>query len=177
MQQEAQKSDQIRIRSRAYCNPFQGFEGMRLADEFYFRRTSAVRLTTPRQVASYLRRVMRMDIEEFWILAFTSARDLLAADCLFRGTVDACFFHPRDVFRFACRWNAASIVVAHNHPSGNLYPSSEDQEITCRLVKASRILNLPVTDHIIVTSRGHFSFFERGLMAEDLVANHCRDNF
>lgn len=123
-----------------------------------------MQILNPQSAAEYLRRVMKRDIEEFWVLAFDSDRNLTAAECLFRGTVDACFFHPRDVFRFACRFNASSLIIAHNHPSQNPLPSNEDREITERLLRASRILSIPVVDHLIITDAASFSFLEHGLM-------------
>lgn len=123
-----------------------------------------MKITSPEQASLYLRRVMRLDVEEFWALAFDSDRNLLAADCLFRGTVDACFFHPRDVFRFACQNNASSLLIAHNHPSQNPLPSDEDRTITNKILKGAKILSIPVVDHIIITERETFSFLENGLM-------------
>lgn len=123
-----------------------------------------MRLTTPIQAASHLRRVMKLDVEEFWALAFDSDRNLLACECLFRGTVDSCFFHARDVFRFACRWNASSLLIAHNHPSGNLIPSTEDREVTVQILAAAKIFGIPVLDHLIITDKSEFSFMERGLL-------------
>lgn len=123
-----------------------------------------MKITCPDQAATYLRRVMRPDVEEFWALALDSDRNLLAAECLFRGTVDACFFHPRDVFRFACKSNAASLLVAHNHPSQNPLPSNEDRTITNTIIKAAKILSIPLVDHLIITELEIFSFLEHGLM-------------
>jgi len=123
-----------------------------------------MKITCPQQAATYLRRVMRRDVEEFWALAFDSDRNLLAADCLFRGTVDSCFFHPRDLFRFACRNNASSLLIAHNHPSQNPLPSDEDRTITNTINKASKILSIPLVDHLIITDQEIFSFLEHGLM-------------
>jgi DNA repair protein RadC len=123
-----------------------------------------MKITCPQQAATYLRRVMRRDVEEFWALAFDSDRNLLAADCLFRGTVDSCFFHPRDLFRFACRNNASSLLIAHNHPSQNPLPSDEDRTITNTINKASKILSIPLVDHLIITDQEIFSFLEHGMM-------------
>jgi DNA repair protein RadC len=123
-----------------------------------------MKISSPQQAGSYLRRVMRSDVEEFWALAFDSDLNLLASECLFRGTVDACLFHPRDVFRFACKTNASSLIVAHNHPSQNPLPSEEDRSITQRLVRAAKIFSIPVSDHLIITEKEIFSFLEYGLM-------------
>jgi DNA repair protein RadC len=125
-----------------------------------------MRISTPDQAAAYLRRVMKMDVEEFWVLALDADRNLVASECLFRGTVDACFFHPRDVFRFACRWNASSLLIAHNHPSGNLIPSDDDLRITKDVLAASELLSIPVVDHLVVTKKEAFSFVERGLWSQ-----------
>lgn len=125
-----------------------------------------MKISSPQQAGSYLRRVMRSDVEEFWAMAFDSDRNLLAAECLFRGTVDSCFFHPRDVFRFACRTNAASLIVAHNHPSQNPLPSMEDEDITRTVLQAADIMAIPVVDHLIVTNDEIFSFMASGLLAK-----------
>ncbi len=123
-----------------------------------------MQILTPNQAAEYLRRVMRPDVEEFWVLTFDSDRHLTAAECLFRGTVDACFFHPRDVFRFACKSNASSLLIAHNHPSQNPLPSREDREITATLLRAARIFSIPIIDHLIITEAEAFSFLEHGMI-------------
>jgi DNA repair protein RadC len=69
------------------------------------------------------------------------------------------------VFKVALMLNAASVIVAHNHPSGNIEPSAEDLSITKQLVEAGKILGIPLHDHIIVAERGGFmSFAERGLV-------------
>lgn len=67
------------------------------------------------------------------------------------GTVSAVSVHPRDVFREAVKRNATSIIVAHNHLSGNCEPSSDDSAFTNRLLKASEILGIPLLDHLILT--------------------------
>lgn len=68
------------------------------------------------------------------------------------GTLDASLVHPREVFEPAVSLRAASIIVAHNHPSGNLEPSREDVEITKQLVEAGKILDIQIIDHVIVTN-------------------------
>lgn len=119
-------------------------------------------ITSPEHCADFLRQFMRLDVEEFFVLAFDSERKLIAHDCLFRGSVDTCMFHPRDVFRFAIKHNAVSIIIAHNHPSDNKNPSPEDLRVTTQIVKAGKLLQIPVSDHIIVTKHDHFSFLAEG---------------
>lgn len=110
----------------------------------------------------FFRRRLRADVEEFWIATLNSDKAVTACACLFRGTVDHCLFHPRDVFRFACLHNASSMIVAHNHPSGNVEPSPEDTAITEQLLTLSLVLEVPLVDHLIISPRRYFSFLESG---------------
>jgi DNA repair protein RadC len=70
--------------------------------------------------------------------------------------------HPRDIFRFACLENASSLIVAHNHPSGDTRPSEQDLLFTRQLLRASRILQIPLLDHLILTTSGFSSFAREG---------------
>ena len=118
-------------------------------------------LSSSKTVAQFLRPEMEnSDAEEFWALALNSLCHLIRARMLFRGTVDACFIHPRDVFRFALICNASSLIVAHNHPSGICVPSQADVQLSHNLKRAGVLLQIPILDHIIVTSDSHFSFAE-----------------
>ena len=87
-----------------------------------------------------------------------------------RGLLDQCPVHPREVFREAVRQSAASIILAHNHPSGDPTPSKEDIDITLRLVEAAKILGIRVVDHVICgrpsdTTPGYVSLREENLVA------------
>jgi DNA repair protein RadC len=102
------------------------------------------------------------DTEEFWVLALGPQKTLLRSKMIFKGTVDYCLVHPRDIFRFACSENASSIIVAHNHPSGDTTPSPEDIRFTKRLLQVARIIEIPIIDHLIVTSGGFSSLLSEG---------------
>jgi DNA repair protein RadC len=80
------------------------------------------------------------------------------------GTLTASLIHPREVFAPALAARAASVLVAHNHPSGDATPSPEDCEITRRLCRAGELLGVPLLDHLIIAEEGWFSFRERGLL-------------
>lgn len=112
-----------------------------------------IELSSSRKAADYLRPLFHTKQEEFWVLALNSLKQVINKGMIFRGTVDGCNVHPRDVFRFAIESNAASIIVAHNHPSGNPSPSEMDKHITKRLMKAGQLLQLEVVDHIIVVAQ------------------------
>jgi DNA repair protein RadC len=119
-------------------------------------------LTSPYQAFHYFRKRLDVEVEEFWVVALNSEKAVIDSACLFRGTVDLCLFHPRDVFRFGYRCNAAALLVAHNHPSGNAAPSEQDRAVTQILLAAAEILQLPVLDHLIVAGKTYFSFLEAG---------------
>ena len=87
-------------------------------------------------------------------------RDLLIT----RGILNSSLVHPREVFRAAIAEAAASVIVVHNHPSGQAAPSADDRAVTAQLVEAGRILDVPVYDHVIVGGDGYFSFAEAGLL-------------
>lgn len=80
---------------------------------------------------------------------------------LFRGTVDACTVHPRDIFRFGCLQNASQLIIAHNHPSGDPQPSEPDLEFTERLIKVGWAIEIPIVDHLILTPDTYFSMAEK----------------
>jgi len=76
----------------------------------------------------------------------------------------ATLVHPREVFAAAIRHNAASIIVVHNHPSGDTEPSSDDLDVTTRLISAGNILGIEVADHVIVAEGGYTSLREAGVI-------------
>ncbi len=100
--------------------------------------------------------------EHFYLIALNS-RNWSVADVSI-GTLNANLVHPREVFAEAIKNKAASVIVAHNHPSGDPEPSEDDLEITKRLIEAGKILGIEVVDHIIVVKDGFFSFKEKKLI-------------
>jgi DNA repair protein RadC len=113
---------------------------------------------------SYLHRVIGLETEEFWAVALKPNKAPLAGRCLFRGTVDYCLVHPRDIFRFACMTNASSLLVAHSHPSGDPMPSRQDKKLTHELLRAGLLMQIPIVDHIIITEDSYWSFADNGLI-------------
>lgn len=92
---------------------------------------------------------------------------LIGSRELFVGTVNSTNVHPRDIFREAVRMNAVSVIVGHNHPSGDLNPSKADIALTRRLLDAGKIMGIPLLDHIIVGDffeETYLSFKEENLL-------------
>lgn len=123
-----------------------------------------MRITNSQMAQRKLRQVINFEVEEFWVIALSSAKKTLAIECLFRGTVDACLIHPRDIFRFACRHNASGLIIAHSHPSGDAFPSDMDLLMTEKLMCASEIFQIPILDHLILTKTSYLSFLDQGLL-------------
>jgi DNA repair protein RadC len=80
------------------------------------------------------------------------------------GTLNSSLVHPREVFEPALSFHAASVIIAHNHPSGELEPSPEDREVTRRLIEAGKIIGIDIIDHIILGKKGYFSFQQAKLL-------------
>ncbi len=78
------------------------------------------------------------------------------------GTLTQAILHPREVFYPAIRYLAASIILVHNHPSGDPTPSAEDKTLTQQLMRASQSVSIPILDHLIIASHGYTSLKERG---------------
>lgn len=102
--------------------------------------------------------------EHFLVVSFDARNKVIAIDVVTIGTVSASIVHPRETFDVAIRRHASHIILAHNHPSGDTEPSSQDIEITNRLAQAGKILGIELADHIIVSKTGFLSFKERQLL-------------
>lgn len=100
--------------------------------------------------------------EHFICMSLNGAQELIALRVVSVGLVNRALTHPREVFADPIADRAASVIVAHNHPSGNLSPSFDDREVTQRLLRAGEILGIPVLDHIIFSRRGFVSLKEEG---------------
>lgn len=102
--------------------------------------------------------------EHFVAFYLDTQNQLLERQIISIGTLNASLVHPREVFEPALRMHAASLIVAHNHPSGSLEPSKEDREVTKRLKDAGELLGIELVDHVIVTKLEHFSFLHNQLL-------------
>lgn len=102
--------------------------------------------------------------ERFVVFWLSSSNRVLGFEIISEGTLNSSLVHPREVFRGAIVATAASIIIAHNHPSENAEPSQEDIAITKQIVGAGRICGIAVHDHIIFAGSGYVSFAERGLL-------------
>ena len=98
--------------------------------------------------------------EYFFTITLNGAHKIIDTHIISKGLVNRTLVHPREVFRPAILDNSTSIIIAHNHPSGNLQPSEEDKAITQRLKTAGEIIGIRVLDHLIFSSNGYLSMLE-----------------
>ncbi|MFA7328976.1 MAG: JAB domain-containing protein [Candidatus Ratteibacteria bacterium] len=127
-------------------------------------------ITKPEDVARILQDILKaedrydQDKEHFWVLGLNSRNVLQYLELVSLGSLNASLVHPREVFRLSVHKAVASIIIAHNHPSGETEPSREDLEITKRLTEAGKILGIDVLDHTIITRKDYLSFKEKNLI-------------
>lgn len=103
-------------------------------------------------------------IEQFKVLYLNRGNRVLAINELSTGGLTGTVADPRLIFAIALKLNATAVVLCHNHPSGNLSPSTQDTALTAKLKNAGMFLDIHVSDHIILSSEGYFSFADEGLL-------------
>ncbi len=100
--------------------------------------------------------------EKFICLMLNTKNQVIAKELISIGSLNSCIVHPREVFRLAIKKSAASIICAHNHPSGIPEPSQEDIQITSRLIEAGNIIGIDMLDHIVIGNYTFVSLKEQG---------------
>ncbi len=104
--------------------------------------------------------------EYFLCASLNGAHEVLEIRVVTMGLLNRTVVHPREVYAEPLKDRAAAIIICHNHPSGQLSPSSEDIDVTDRIRKSGEILGIRLLDHLIITKNGYFSFVENGMMKE-----------
>jgi DNA repair protein RadC len=111
----------------------------------------------PSDIAAFMRRAVTDDAREHFVAIYLDGRHRAVAHQIVSiGTATASLVHPREVFQPAIMLGACAVVVAHNHPSGDPSPSTEDRDITERLAQAGKLLGIPLLDSIVWTRTGRF---------------------
>ncbi len=120
-------------------------------------------LTSPEHTKRYLTRILRdRHREAFYVLFLDNQYRVLKGEVLFEGTIDAAAVYPREVVKRSIDYNAAAIILAHNHPSGVAEPSQADRRITKRISDAVELVDIRVLDHFVIGDGEIVSFAERG---------------
>jgi DNA repair protein RadC len=122
-------------------------------------------INTPKDAAQICMPQMRfLNAETLNVLALDTKNFLTKQRRIFDGSLNMSIVHPREIFKFALDELAASIVIVHNHPSGDPTPSNDDIKITKQLVDAGKMLDIPVLDHIIIGDGRYISLKEQGII-------------
>jgi DNA repair protein RadC len=132
---------------------------------------SGIRIKHPQDIFTQIRHYADRKQERFLCLSLNGAHDVLAVRLITVGLLNRTIIHPREVFADVILDRAAALIVAHNHPSGQLQPSQEDDEITSRLRAAAELLGLRLLDHLIFSETAWFSYCQSGRLDERKTAN------
>ena len=129
---------------------------------FQNKKVAISQILKPQDVFDSLKEVSLSKKEHFVVFFLDSRNQEVHREIISVGTINASLVHPREVFEPAIRHFSVQIILAHNHPSGELEPSEEDLTVNKRLVEAGKLLGIEVLDHIIVTQDSFSSFKEKG---------------
>jgi len=120
-------------------------------------------INSPQQVAEILPfKLSELEHETFWVMFLSNSHRVLAFEKMFVGTVNQSAVYPREVVKRALQLNAAALIFAHNHPSGDIHPSDADIKITDRLKTALELVDIKVLDHFVVAGDTATSMAELG---------------
>ncbi len=124
-----------------------------------------VKINEPTTIANlYMDEMRYLQKEHFKVLLLDTKNQIIVTEEISVGTLNASIVHPRDVFKVAIKRNANSIILIHNHPSGDPTPSNEDINITNRLIDGGNLIGIKVLDHIIIGDNRYISFKEKNLI-------------
>jgi DNA repair protein RadC len=139
--------------------------GRRLLAEV--ERAARPRITSSKDVVELMApRLRGLQVERCEVILLNGGNDVVALDTLSEGSLTESPVYPREILRRANRHHAAAVILVHNHPSGHSEPSAGDRALTEELVLAGDLLRIPLVDHVIIGRRDHYSFADRGLIAE-----------
>ena len=121
-------------------------------------------ITTASGVYVHLHEYHHLDREHFIAITLDGSSRVIDTHIISIGTLNQSIVHPREVFYPAIKDKAVAIIIAHNHPSGQLFPSRADKQVTTRLKDAGKLMGIDVIDHIILTPDDYYSFQDEGLL-------------
>lgn len=126
-----------------------------------------ITICNPQDCVTLLRKYWRMKQEHFGVVFLNSQKEVIQTKCFFVGSDDICHVHPKIVWWKACKLEATSMILFHNHPSGNTRPSEYDIELTKGFENGGKLLGIQVLDHVIVGRDGYYSFLENKKMSKE----------
>ena len=122
-----------------------------------------IKLSSPDIVFNYFKTILEDKKQEyFYCVYLDTSKKVIENKLMFIGTINESMIHPREIFKEAYKLSASSIILLHNHPSGNINPSNNDKITTLNLKKIGEFLGIKIVDHIIITNDKYYSFLEHG---------------
>jgi DNA repair protein RadC len=123
------------------------------------------KITSPEKIGKYfIHKLASETVEKFYAVYLNTANKIIKEKQITSGILNASLVHPREVFKTAISLSANTIILVHNHPSGNTTPSKEDINITHQLVEAGKIIDIKILDHLIIAGNSFYSFNANGLL-------------
>lgn len=140
---------------------------LKAATELYRRilYPNATVINSPRDLYKIMLHFAYRPEENFYLITLNAAQEIIGQHHVSRGSLMRTEIHPREIFFLAIKDRSASIIIMHNHPSGNINPSEMDVDTTERIEHAGKLMGIPLVDHIIFTPDKYYSFFESGKMS------------
>lgn len=166
MKNDLYKNTKTKIEEKSIPNNISEEDVLYWAEKIITERFSRSNyLTSPDATREFLRILLSKEDREVFIIIFLDNQNgVLGYESLFQGTIDGAAVYPREIVKSVLNNNAASVILAHNHPSGEAEPSQADQRITIRIIQALETIEVKVLDHLIVGGAITLSFAERGLL-------------
>ena len=162
---EVSYDELVRIKGIGQAKALSIIAAMEIARRSRLALKQLKRFDSSTAVGQYLQeRLGYLSRETFLGLFFNNNLELVKEKELTQGGLNYVMVDKKTLFKYALKYNATSIIISHNHPSGKLVPSEADINLTNEIVAAARILELSILDHIIVSKEGYFSFAEEGLL-------------
>ena len=139
------------------------YKGIEIGRKIAYKRkiAKAIRVNSPEVLHDIVKPLLAgQDKENFLVVVVDCKNKVIGQEIIAKGSINSCTVNPREVVQIALRYNGAGLFVAHNHPSGEIAPSTADKELTKNLFESSKVLAIPLMDHIIVGDNDFYSFKE-----------------
>lgn len=143
------------------------FEEVQLSYKSHLRPAQRVQVTNSRHAFEYLNPIFAEEMENreiFILLLLNTANEILGWKLIGIGGISGTVADPRKIFQTALKANASALIIAHNHPSGNLKPSEADKKLTKKIKQVGELHDIQLLDHVIMTADGYTSFADDGIM-------------
>ena len=163
---EARREDLLSIDGIGEAKAFLLLAVQEIAKRAYTQRKKDLpSIASPRQAADYVMQLLRYEKQEYVMMLHLDTKlRVLGKELLFIGTLDQSMFSTRELFYSALKHQAAQVILFHNHPSGDPAPSEYDIQVTKKTEEAGKLLDIPLSDHIIIGDFKYYSFREHGLL-------------